>query len=685
MQNTTTFLANSFTPSGASPLVLPSSSLFAGTKVDTAASALVGGTITNVYTSPSTSLYYVDPTDLNNINDPMRGKWIVRRDVPIYARAKVTASSGPPIYSYVREKISVRGAALFAHAIFFNMDMELFPGPTMNVSGPVHANGDIFSVNASGNTPRWLNYLDTVTCTGNFYHTHKITTCGNSVHPTNDVTFMNRLGTSVSQVSADAGGTWKDSTMGASTTIWANLASYTTEAAYLGALRAAATTNANAFRTFAATTWHGSLQTVVNGVQRYNGVAFEPYVEDPTPYDGVDQSRNSARMIIEPPLAVSNSEYNAQIEEQKFSTKAGVYIKIVPASGYTNTTSLNTPSSGKTTVTTNAPSIAAIVTVRVGGASGTLATSLPAGLVTYYPYKQTAVTTVSTGATTYTVNSSMYDQHRDTGIDLVQLDITKLKAAVAAIGTTSSTAIVPLAASHWTGVVYLEVTSNPTTRINGTTIAAAGGAKVAIRLVNGNVQVPSYGASEGLTIATNAPVYIKGNFNDTTATGASGTVPRTGEPPACIAADAITLLSAGFVDSTSRTVVNWGPSMTVAAPGASMVVAAALLTGVVISNKDGNALPTVGAQNLVGLLENWTIDNTVTLRGSLVGLFESRIATTGSDPVGHYFSAPTRNFGFCDLLKNGRYPPGTPRVMSYRRVDYTDLTTAEYDAAIAGL
>jgi hypothetical protein len=116
-----------------------------------------------------------------------------------------------------------------------------------------------------------------------------------------------------------------------------------------------------------------------------------------------------------------------------------------------------------------------------------------------------------------------------------------------------------------------------------------------------------------------------------------------------------------------------------------MVVAAALLTGVVISNKDGNALPTVGAQNLVGLLENWTIDNTVTLRGSLVGLFESRIATTGSDPVGHYFSAPTRNFGFCDLLKNGRYPPGTPRVMSYRRVDYTDLTKAEYDAAIAGL
>ena len=32
------------------------------------------------------------------------------------------------------------------------------------------------------------------------------------------------------------------------------------------------------------------------------------------------------------------------------------------------------------------------------------------------------------------------------------------------------------------------------------------------------------------------------------------------------------------------------------------------------------------------------------------------------------------------MFREGRYPPGTPRVMSYRRIDYTDLTATEYQA-----
>jgi hypothetical protein len=295
--------------------------------------------------------------------------------------------------------------------------------------------------------------------------------------------------------------------------------------------------------------------------------------------------------------------------------------------------------------------------------------------VTYYPYKQTAATT--SGVTTYNINRGMYDQRRLAGQDLVELDITKLKAAVTAIGTASSNALPPLSAVQWTGVVYLEVTNNPTTRLNGTTIAAPGGANVSIRLINGAVQVPSYGTIDGLTIATNAPLYIKGNFNDTSATGTSPTVPRTGEPSACIAADAVTLLSAGFVDADSRDVVQWGP--VVSGP---TVVAAAILSGFVPWNKDNNGGRSGGAPNLVRFLESWN-PTPVTLRGSLVALFESRVAVQPRN--NNIYGAPTRDYGFCNLLKNGRFPPGTPRVMSYRRVDYTDLTKAEYDAALAGL
>jgi hypothetical protein len=240
-------------------------------------------------------------------------------------------------------------------------------------------------------------------------------------------------------------------------------------------------------------------------------------------------------------------------------------------------------------------------------------------------------------------------------------------------------AISSLETSHWTGIVYLEVTSNPTTRLDGTTVAAAGGNAVAIRLINGNVQVPSYGAAEGLTLATNAPLYIKGCFNDIGTGTLSASTARANEKPATIAADAVTLLSASYSDTNSRS------SSTPTVPSSTnTVVAAAILTGISPTNKDGNAKGSGGAHNLVRYLENWSSgSNAVYLRGSLVSLFESRVA---DEPWRiDYYSAPTRNYGFCDLYQGGRFPPGTPRVISYRRTDYSDMTKAEYDAAIAGL
>ncbi len=678
MDNTSTFLANSFTPSGAQTLVLPSTTIFAGTNVDTSASALVGGTIANVISAGSTTLYYIDANDPNNVNEPLKGKWIFRRDIPVYAKAKINVLNGPPIYSYVREKISVRGAPLFAHAVFYNMDMELQPGSTMNVYGPVHVNGDIY-LSSQGTA---LNFYNTVTCTGNIYHAWKsfessAQGSNNETLGTTPVTFKNRLSDQVAMLS---GSVWRDSTMGVSTSVNATNESggYATQAAYSAALLAGATTNLTTYRTTASTTWNGNVQTSANGVQNYTPVAIGRYIEDPTPADGTDQSVNTGRLMIEPPTLSSagSTLYSAEVEAQKYSNQAGLYLTIGPASGYTNTT---TTSGGNTTVTTNDPTIPAIVTVRAGGAAGTLATTLPAGLVTYYPYKQTALT--NSGNTTYTVNRGLWDQRRGSGQDLVEFDITKLKDAVAqmqlASGSRDSTkAISSLETSHWTGIIYLEVTSNSTTRLDGSTIVAAGGDKVAIRLINGNVQVPTYGtgATAGLTIATNAPVYIKGHFNDT-GSSPSASVSKSDEKPAAIAADAITILSTGYNDATSRSTVK---------PNASgdIVVAAALLTGQSPTNKNNRARMSGGAHNLARFLENWS-GRAVYIRGSLVSLFESRIA---SEPWRiDYYGAPARNWGFCDLLQNGVYPPGTPRVISYRRTDYSDMTKAEYDTAISGL
>lgn len=680
MENTSTFSTNAFTPSGVNALALPPSSLFAGTHVETAGNALTGGSIATILSSSSASLYYVDANDPNNTNDPLKGKWIFRRDIPVYAKATVTVPNGPPITAYVREKISVRGAPLFAHAIFYNMDMELAPGSTMNIYGPVHANGDLY-VSSQGTA---VNFYNTVTCTGNIYHAWKSYqptaqgqtngTTGETLNMTSDVTLKTRLGT---QVSMDQSGTWKDSTMGVSTTVKNNNSTYTTQADYTAALVAGATTNLNAFKTFASTTWHGNLQTSANGVQNYTPVAIGRYVEDPSPADGTDQSVNTGRLLIEPPTPVSSPAYSAEVEAQKYANQSGIYIQIVPASGSVNTVTTNATH----TTTVNNPLVPGVITVRAGGPAGPLAATVPTNLVRYYSYQESAVTQLSNLATTTTVSRGMYDQRRGSGQDLVELDLTVLKTAVdqmqlALASRDVTKAISSLETSHWTGIVYLEVTSNPTTGLDGATTTATGGDHVAIRLINGNTQVPSYGTVEGLTIATNAPVYIKGHFNDT-GTSPSASVSKAGETPAAIAADAITLLSAGYNDATSKSAIR--PNAT-----ADSVVAAAILTGITPTNKNGSARMSGGAHNLVRFLENWSSSSrSVYIRGSLVALFESRVAR---EPWKiDYYSAPVRNWGFSDLFQNGRYPPGTPRVISYRRTDYSDMTKAEYDAALAAL
>ena len=89
-----------------------------------------------------------------------------------------------------------------------------------------------------------------------------------------------------------------------------------------------------------------------------------------------------------------------------------------------------------------------------------------------------------------------------------------------------------------------------------------------------------------------------------------------------------------------------------------------------------------GAHNLPRFLEDWS-GNTVAIRGSLVTMFNCKIATQPWSTA--YYTAPTRKWGFDSILANGNYPPFTPKVMSYRRVDFSDLTAAQYAAKKAAM
>ncbi|MFA6960075.1 MAG: hypothetical protein WC205_04895 [Opitutaceae bacterium] len=690
-------------PTGTDALIKPPSDFWTGSDVQVADNELIGGKQELVPANGSS--YYFNPTDPNNENDPLNGKHVFRRDIRVIAKATVNpaGTTGGAITAYVSQRISIRGAPLFAHAIFYNMDLEIFNGPTMTISGPVHSNGSLYLYPQTGA----LTFTDTVSATGRIYHAAKPGDGSNdgasAAGRKADVNFPDKSG---NPKSIKVDGVWKDSTQGNGTAAsdWAD------------------------FRDYSSQRWNGNLQTVAHGVDNYTPVAIGKYKEDATPSNGTDDSLNSGRTIIEPtnyPTDTTAADYSQklEVEQQKYASDAGIYITADPSTGDITITSRskNPTSPGEyKNKTLTLPAGNTLVTYH---AYATTTTSQKAGSkITTNPNKNkypiTTTTTVtsakgtttstevtyssssSTAATSKVVSSGMYDQHRQKEIDLIDLDMDALRKAVAHIADSSSAKIstgatVSVTASDiignldkndWTGIVYVEVKGGPTTdSITGATNSATipQSLQTSVRIVNGKGQVASYGTDNpGLTIATNAPVYIKGSFNaDGVTSDSSPTTPETGEVPAAIVGDAVTILSEGFNDETSLSSPN--PAATSASspatPG-SIEVAAALLVGVSITNKDGNKMSSGGAHNLPRFLENWD-GKSVFIRGSLVALFETRVFT---EPHGSgYYSPPARNWGFNNLFRDGHYPPGTPRVLSYRRVDFTDMNAAEYEAAKA--
>jgi hypothetical protein len=761
----------SLKPGGTDELQKPPAPFWTGSNVDVASNDLIGGTIETI-TTPGSSYYFVDPADENNKDDPLKGKFVFRRDVKVIARATVIPpDGGTPITSHVSERLSVRGAPLFAHAIFYNMDLEIFNGPEMIISGPVHANGNLYLYPQTGK----LQFSSQVTATGHIYHAKKpgdTSTDGNSASGrTADINFLVSEGVykSLKNTNADWDWDWNDSTkrppiLGENE---------------LPVLGEDGLPIWPGFQANAMATWKGNLKTAEHGVTPYTPVAIGGYQEDPTPTNGTDNTINSGRAIIEPtnypdPTTKESDpeayDRKMAVEEQKYANNAGLYIQVDPADGTITAYSRSKDNPAKNKVLT-LPASSGLVEYqpykRVANYTSTQYTKTykvsTTGTGSYagkFKYKlwrvtNTAISTItytSSGSTTTTGayapvpnsgvwegnetgyltsppanpapstptgtppledaavhESGMYDKHREKKIDIIELDMDALRKAVASMtGATSATlstgtsaAVAPadavsnLSVHDWTGIVYVEVTGAPTTSVvpiknlqtgeiitpAGATISATNSKSLqtGVRIVNGKGKVPSVSSevgalsSEGLTIATNVPVYIKGSFNadgTTTLSPNSATAAEAGETPAAIVGDAVTILSQSFSDSASRYTAN--PTATTS----TIEISAALLTGLTPTNKNGTGKTSGGAHNLPRFLENWSSKN-VFLRGSLVALFESRVFT---EPHGSgYYSPPNRNWGFNELFKNGRFPPGTPRVMSYERVDFTNLSPTKYE------
>lgn len=662
-----------FRSTGSKALQLPGSGLLSSPRLVTNGSSapeVRAGSLTPYVTAGNASMFFFNGNAINYANDrDVSNRWAQRRDIRIIAKATVTPpGGGSPVTSYVQEVLSVRAVPLFTAAIFYNMDMELSPGPTMNIGGPVVVNGSLYVGGRGAN----ITFQDTVSTSGNIFHALKnkytlytLAAAGTSESfmGSNDgnINFKSGAGTT----SMKDGSTWNDSTMNVSSTIMSAINSYGTVADYTAALNAAATTNLAAFN--AIRTTNGWADYVKTNATRAPLPAIPDYREQsPTATASTDDCDNSGHLIIEPALATTDPHYSADIEAQKFATKAGLTFVVNPSTGD--------------------------IKAYVGGSdlTGTLVTTaLPSGLITYSGYS--GPSSYSSGNATNSVTGGLFDQRRNKGVNLVKLDYSKLRTALKKIGTTDSTAIKGLTSAGWTGVVYIKIAGSPTTRVAdggtattrpGSTIAGTSDAlRTGVQIINGantaTDGTPTDGASHpGLTIATNNPIYIKGAFNaDGSTTSASITNKDSDlELPASIAADAITVLSSNFSEGNSAK--NSGSSTDSAATNE---ISAAFITGLTPTNKDQSNRSSGGAHNLVRFLEDWGGGaRSLYIRGSLCSMYESRVAT---EPFTlSYYSPPARNWGLNQLFRNGSFPPGIPMTISFRRIGFKELTATEYNA-----
>ncbi len=242
---------------------------------------------------------------------------------------------------------------------------------------------------------------------------------------------------------------------------------------------------------------------------------------------------------------------------------------------------------------------------------------------------------------------SFFDKRENATVTVAEIDMSKLSTRGSTATACNSGSTFGVAASLTgslgaKGVLY---------------VADANSVK-SIRLVNGNC-LPniSAGGGAGLTVVSQNPVYIQGDFN---CPGCNGTQPSdsgsapAGQVSAAVLADAVTILSNNWAGNNSDT----KGSQTVGnRPATNTTVNAALMFGP--SNESTPANGGNGQlENLPRFLENWSGRN-FNYSGSLVALWHSQQSTSQWIAPGNYYQAPNRNWKY-DTRFNTTQPPGTP-------------------------
>ena len=284
------------------------------------------------------------------------------------------------------------------------------------------------------------------------------------------------------------------------------------------------------------------------------------------------------------------------------------------------------------------------IVININGTTATL--TLQNGTVATAA-QQTAIRAAFTGKTT------LYDQREGKTVDVANINVRALTPALNALG-----------AANFNSVLYIV----DTTPVSGTSPRPK-----TVRLQNGGVLPDA-----GLTIASQNPIYIQGDYNTGTSatvlptavpansTGnpsgtASPTVPGYTRKSSSVLGDAVMFLSNSWNDANS--------SLSLSNRTASNTTYnTAVLSGFLPSgytNPSGTQYGySGGANNFPRFLETWS-SRTCTYTGSMVQLFNSQ-TFTGAWGLGSIYAPPTRRWNFDNNFLNNA-PPGSLICVVYSR------------------
>jgi Tfp pilus assembly protein PilX len=257
---------------------------------------------------------------------------------------------------------------------------------------------------------------------------------------------------------------------------------------------------------------------------------------------------------------------------------------------------------------------------------------------------------------------------------VTQVDIASLTAAVdnpgAPIRIGENLPIIPdygaLGAKYlWNGAIYIHDCSFET-NVPRLGVQLINGQSIPRTIVNGNFFNAGGAPSGGLTIVTDHPLYITGNYNtggnppyNTGGTNiADRAVPGYAVRPAAVMADSVTILSQNWPLNGSYNTQPLSGRTTV-----NTTVNTAILSGNVPSGVAGRY--SGGAENFLRLLEDWN-RRRLSYVGSMVCLFRSVQSPTQWNNTGTYYNAPNRNWHFEPLFRDpNSLPPITPSVVAF--------------------